>query len=950
MDTKLTNSKAYILTKIIAVLLVIITMGFSGMQIAKAYVQYERQSTSYFRLWDTVANYGDSDAVYSSYIFEKKMAGYIEDLAELMYYYGDGSKQAYKAVVKDEDYESLKKKLIYNLFYRCNFDDESAIEALLALSDEDVISMKFVKESKDDDGYEEPNILEFHNDYSAESVVRDYTSNTYYGTSWTYSQELAEALKSDADILIDLETWDFSYEDDEDIIHIEDGIKAGKYAIKVNDAKLKDILLELDKITFLTYEQFLEAYKQKKTSLEARYNNIHYIYKDKNGKVFSNVKNDKEVNYDDYDYILWGPSYYLTDFYGSLYTIEHYDYDDVWVERSNYGVATITRAHIVETTLPQEITSDPDGNKSDEVTITGATTTTEPTTMQVTLADTTTMSSSSKMKVRIADLENNGFCIFFDKNATFSGVSIHDMEDEVSYANTYVFKLFLYSGVALLGFILAALILVILCGRKRKGAEEVTFPFSDRMFFEFKTVLNVGLGYGALLAGVTFTDMLYQKGLDRFAYWVSAIALIAIGLLLMDYILYIARHLKAQKFVKSLFIVWFVKVLCVKGIKVLKKLWVVAGKVIKTLFEIIFIPLKKLKEALNSDKLFYAKSVEQTVKIKTAILLAVNVPFALACFLFIFVFRGLDDFGELFLLAFCAIPALACDALALIRGLSFVGGVSRIAEVIGEYRKGNLDTPINRAGLPNYLVPVGENLEGLGEGIKLAVDEAVKQESTKTELITNISHDLKTPLTSIINYVDLLKKCDIDDEIAKSYLEVLGEKSDRLKILITDLVEASKAATGNVEVNLVKISLREILTQLVGEFSDAFSKCSLDVILSVPDEDIIVSADNKLLYRVLENLAVNIEKYSMEGTRVYISAESNGTKGVIIFKNISKAPLNITPDELKQRFVRGDASRTTDGNGLGLSIAENLCIVQGGSLDIDIVGDLFIAKVELNCR
>ena len=937
MDTKSTNSKAYIFTKVIAVLMVIITLGYSGMQIAKSYVQYERQSTSYFRLWDTVSNYGDRNAVFSSYIFEDDMAGYVADLAELMYYYGDGSKQAYKAAVKDEDYEELKKKLLYNLFYKCNSGSEESVLALLSLSDENVISMKLIKENKDYyDEYEE-NYLDFINGYTAMEIVRDYTSNTFYGTSWTYSQELKEALKSDADILIDIEHWSFLYEDGE---YVDEGIRAGQYAVKVNDAKLKYFLMEIDKITYLTYEQFLDDYKQKMTSFENRYKNIHYIYKDKDGKVFSNVKNDKEVSYDDYDYILWGPSYYLTDFYGSAYTIENYDIDDVWVDRSNIGAVTPTRAVYVETTVPTQVSTTLLNDKSDKVEVT------EPTTMRDKLETTTTMYSSSKNKIRIADLENNSFCIFFDKNATFNGLSVHEMEDELSIANTYVFNLFLYSGIALIGFVLATLILVALCGRKRKGDTEVTFPFSDRMFFEFKTILNIGLSYGALLAGVTFTDTLYQKGLDRFAYSVSAVAMVAIGLLLMDYILYIVRHLKANKFVKSLFVVWFVKVLCVKGIKVLKKIWAAAGKV----FGIVILPVRKLKEALNSEKLFYAKNVEQTVKIKTAILLAINVPIVLLCFLYMCVFDGVDGWGDVVIIALLAIPTLACDVLALIRGLSFVGGVSRIAEVIGEYRKGNLDTPINRAGLPSYLVPVGENLEGLGEGIKLAVDEAVKQEATKTELITNISHDLKTPLTSIINYVDLLKKCDIEDETAKSYLEVLGEKSDRLKILITDLVEASKAATGNVEVNLVKISLREILTQLVGEFSDAFEKRKLDVILSVPVSDITVLADNKLLYRVLENLAVNIEKYSMEGTRVYISAESNGTKGVIIFKNISKAPLNITPDELKQRFVRGDASRTTDGNGLGLSIAENLCIVQGGSLDIDIVGDLFIAKVELNCR
>ena len=327
--------------------------------------------------------------------------------------------------------------------------------------------------------------------------------------------------------------------------------------------------------------------------------------------------------------------------------------------------------------------------------------------------------------------------------------------------------------------------------------------------------------------------------------------------------------------------------------------------------------------------------------------MGLNAFSGIVCLLLLQWWGGVDHFAELLMLFVFAAPALLVDVYSLMKGLQFVGGVDRLLEVLNAYRKGNLDTYINRAALPDYLIPAAEDLEELGDGIRLAVEEAVRQETTKTELITNISHDLKTPLTSIINYVELLKHCDIQNETALSYLEVLGEKSDRLKYLISDLVEASKAATGNIEVNIVDVSLREIIVQITGEHSDNFDKKQLSIVCDIPEDDIVVRADSKLLYRVLENLTGNINKYAMPCTRVYISAQEHEGKGIITFKNISSAPLNITPEELKQRFVRGDASRTTEGNGLGLSIAENLCLIQNGKLDIEIVGDLFIAKVEL---
>ena len=223
MDTKSTNSKAYIFTKVIAVLLVVLTLGFSAVQVTKAYVKYEKEASSYFRLSDAVSFKDNENYIYSTYAFETRMENYLRSLARLTYYYGNGSKEAYNAIAKENDYETLKKRFIYNLFYRvCNVGSQYDIGKLLTLCDEEVITMKLVKENEDTDGYEEENIIYFYNEFSVNSIVRDYTNDIYYSTVWIYSQELEEALKTGADILIDLEAWDFSYEDYEGIYIKED--------------------------------------------------------------------------------------------------------------------------------------------------------------------------------------------------------------------------------------------------------------------------------------------------------------------------------------------------------------------------------------------------------------------------------------------------------------------------------------------------------------------------------------------------------------------------------------------------------------------------------------------------------------------------------------------------------------------------------------------------------
>lgn len=228
-----------------------------------------------------------------------------------------------------------------------------------------------------------------------------------------------------------------------------------------------------------------------------------------------------------------------------------------------------------------------------------------------------------------------------------------------------------------------------------------------------------------------------------------------------------------------------------------------------------------------------------------------------------------------------------------------------------------------------------------------AVESAVRDERMKTELITNVSHDLKTPLTSIITYVDLLRRCEIEDETARGYLDILDEKSKRLKSLVEDLVEASKASSGAVTLNLVPINLRELAMQALGEMDDDFSSAELETVFSCTDDAPVVLADSQKTFRIIENLLTNARKYSAPYSRVYIKVFKGIDCGLFEVKNISKEPLNIPSAELMERFVRGDEARTDGGNGLGLSIAKDLSTLQGGDLVIDIDGDLFKARLLL---
>ena len=303
--------------------------------------------------------------------------------------------------------------------------------------------------------------------------------------------------------------------------------------------------------------------------------------------------------------------------------------------------------------------------------------------------------------------------------------------------------------------------------------------------------------------------------------------------------------------------------------------------------------------------------------------------------------------------------ALRDGAIVLIWFLETIVVVPTVLYSAAAFRKLQKGAEVIAGGVMSYQVDktymfwdfkkFAENLNNINAGMSKAVDERMKSERFKTELITNVSHDIKTPLTSIINYVDLIKKEKTENENMKEYVEVLDRQSSRLKKLIEDLVEASKASTGNLVVNIAPCELGVLLAQTIGEYQGKLEAAGLELIINQPDEPVKIMADGRHLWRIFDNLMNNVCKYAQRGTRVYLDLEAAGNKAVVRFRNISKYPLNITSEELMERFVRGDSSRNTEGSGLGLSIARSLVELQHGELGITVDGDLFKAVIIFEC-
>ena len=289
---------------------------------------------------------------------------------------------------------------------------------------------------------------------------------------------------------------------------------------------------------------------------------------------------------------------------------------------------------------------------------------------------------------------------------------------------------------------------------------------------------------------------------------------------------------------------------------------------------------------------------------------------------------------------------LLIDCGAFIWMVQKAKGTGKIKTGIEKIAGGEVDYQIPVNGLMAEQKEIAEKVNSIGEGLEAALAKSMKSERLKTDLITNVSHDIKTPLTSIINYVELLKQENLQNPKIQRYIEVLEQKSQRLKTLTEDVVEASKVSSGNITLEFMNLNLVEMIQQTSGEFEEKFKVRDLQEVMNLPEENVIIRADGRRLWRVLSNIYNNAAKYALEGTRVYADLEKKDGMAYFSLKNISAQPLNISADELTERFIRGDVSRSTEGSGLGLSIAQSLTEMQGGPFELYLDGDLFKVTIK----
>ena len=460
-------------------------------------------------------------------------------------------------------------------------------------------------------------------------------------------------------------------------------------------------------------------------------------------------------------------------------------------------------------------------------------------------------------------------------------------------------------GMILLGLI--ALVLFVICAGHRSGKEGISLNFIDRIPLEIAALILLFIE----LAGMFFTGevlglFIFSDGLEgSFDFnelvFFSSIAIFVLALWALVFLGTLAVRIKSKTFWGNTLFV-----------KVMVFLW------------------SRMQKA--------GRWISENIPLAVRVFIPLPVILIVSCAEF-----GYIQDISLGLAALFALGRIAVVAILLY----LVWGYSRLRAGAVRMAEGKLDEPVN----VKYLSPdfrfFAEKLNSVGESIQLAVGERMKSERMKTQLITNVSHDIKTPLTSIINYVDLLGKEDISEAEKKEYLEILAKQSDRLKKLIQDLIDASRASSGAMEVNMEETDLCTLVRQVVGEYQDKFEASGLTLISKKVDGPVKVMADSNLLWRVMDNLFTNALKYSMPGTRVYV--ETRELDGSVSFSisNVSKSELGISEDELMERFVRGDKSRNTEGSGLGLSIARSLMELMGGELRLKVDGDMFKAIIML---
>ena len=471
-------------------------------------------------------------------------------------------------------------------------------------------------------------------------------------------------------------------------------------------------------------------------------------------------------------------------------------------------------------------------------------------------------------------------------------------KDDLYEANLEYTRLHPWTKVSLVGVIigmigwLVSLVYLTLAAGRREDSEEISLSFVDRIKTEILIAVFV------LIA----SELLYVVAKVANQKWDVSGLLVASGSVsfLIDavfliFYLSMVRRLKAE-------VMWKNSLVC----------WLGRGL----------------------EKTFRERSVTVRVLITFSVHLVVCFVLALGAFHY-------KSIGAMLLLTvFCGMEAY----LMLRKAVEHY----RILEGVEEIADGDLNSKIDVDDLHGEDRKLAEAINNIGAGLLHAVDDNTKNERMKADLITNVSHDIKTPMTSIINYVNLIKIEDIENERVKNYVRILDEKSQRLKQLTEDLVEASKVSSGNVKLDMQQIDIVELVCQTGGEFNEKFETKELTIVTKLPKQAVYIWSDGRHLYRVIENLYNNVAKYALEKTRVYVEVSQQEDQAVFSIKNVSERSLameNSSVDDLTERFIRGDSSRTTEGSGLGLSIAKNLTNLMGGSLEITVDGDLFRATI-----
>ncbi len=532
--------------------------------------------------------------------------------------------------------------------------------------------------------------------------------------------------------------------------------------------------------------------------------------------------------------------------------------------------------------------------------------------------------------------------VYYSINPAFTGNDkFQELQNTVDMTNNINYTVcvvgFLLSVIGIIFFLSMS---VRLAGHK---GDELTLTFIDKIPCDLHLALSVfadfWVGFAAVgLAFLRHEQILWEYEAD---YWLEEIVahqklfivilstVVAVFILILAELLTsFARRIKTKSTILRHTLIFYVIVTVLKLLRFIGRQIAKLFRKIKGWFKVIVFKPKKLNKG---------------VAILTVVGTVANVFALLLCgFLLCLSIYDATEFA-FFLVCLVILAVLTADAYALYRVFRYMRSLDSI--VVSAENHEPFDMKLNE--VPESLRPLVKAYDETNSELQKAILKAVKDERTKTELITNVSHDLKTPLTSVINYIDLLKQCDITDEKALEYMSVIDEKSIKLKRLIEDLIEASKVSSGNVTINKTKLNLNELVTQAIVEETAELEKQGLRLVFDEPEQKVIVNADGTKIYRVIENLLSNVCKYSAPNSRVYAGVYSKGNYGYFEIKNISNEPLNISAEELTERFVRGDASRNRDGNGLGLSIAKDLCVLNDGELIISIDGDLFKATVKM---